>query len=277
MRLLAVIPDLSNFAHSCGVAPLTECLGHGEQVYKVKRERKMANPFFKFKRFTVYHDRCAMKVGTDGVLLGAWTDVAGARSILDVGTGTGLIALMLSQRSEAEILAIDIDADAVVQARENADRSPWAGRIAVQQCDVRDFAPACGRTFDLIVSNPPYFTEKVMCPEARRNAARHTEGLDFPELIGAVSALLAAQGRFSVILPSAATAAFTEEAARQGLFLSRQVWVHTKPGATPKRVLLTFVREKDTQVEVQHLTLEVERHVYASEFQELVKDYYLYL
>lgn len=137
-----------------------------------------------------------MKVGTDGVLLGAWADVAGVRSVLDVGTGTGLIALMLSQRCDADIQAIDIDEDAVIQACENVRNSPWPEQIAVQQGDVRKFAEECGRRFDLIVSNPPYFTEKVMCPEQRRNAARHTEGLAFSELIAAVSVLLAGQGRF---------------------------------------------------------------------------------
>lgn len=237
----------------------------------------MSNPFFKFKRFTVYHDRCAMKVGTDGVLLGAWADVAGVRSVLDVGTGTGLIALMLSQRCDADIQAIDIDEDAVIQACENVRNSPWPEQIAVQQGDVRKFAEECGRRFDLIVSNPPYFTEKVMCPEQRRNAARHTEGLAFSELIAAVSVLLAGQGRFSVILPSAAAPDFIAEATRQGLYLHCQVWVHTKPGAEPKRVLMTFKKEEIVSAEVGHLTIELERHVYAPEFLALVKDYYLYL
>lgn len=185
-----------------------------------------------------------MKVGTDGVLLGAWADVAGVRSVLDVGTGTGLIALMLSQRCDADIQAIDIDEDAVIQACENVRNSPWPEQIAVQQGDVRKFAEECGRRFDLIVSNPPYFTEKVMCPEQRRNAARHTEGLAFSELIAAVSVLLAGQGRFSVILPSAAAPDFIAEATRQGLYLHCQVWVHTKPGAEPKRVLMTFKKKK---------------------------------
>ncbi len=237
----------------------------------------MSNPFFKFKRFTVYHDRCAMKVGTDGVLLGAWTDVEGVRSVLDVGTGTGLIALMLSQRCDAAVQAIDIDEDAVIQARENVKNSPWPEQIEVRQEDVREFAETCGRRFDLIVSNPPYFTEKVMCPEQRRNAARHTEGLAFSELAAAVSALLAEQGRFSVVLPSAAASDFISEAIRQGLYLHHQVWVHTKPGAEPKRVLMTFKKEEVAPTEAGHLTIELERHVYAPEFLALVKDYYLYL
>ena len=114
----------------------------------------MPNPYFSFKQFTVYHDRCAMKVGTDGVLLGAWTDVSGACDILDVGTGTGLIALMLAQRSEAHIVAVDIDEDAVKQAKENVEKSPWPGRIEVERHDICCFNSDI--RYDVIVSNPPY-------------------------------------------------------------------------------------------------------------------------
>ena len=118
----------------------------------------MPNPYFSFKQFTVYHDRCAMKVGTDGVLLGAWTDVSGARDILDIGTGTGLIALMLAQRSEAHIMAVDIDEDAVKQAKENVEKSPWPGRIEVERHDICCFNSDI--RYDVIVSNPPYFFKK---------------------------------------------------------------------------------------------------------------------
>lgn len=116
----------------------------------------MPNPYFSFKQFTVYHDRCAMKVGTDGVLLGAWADVSGARDILDIGTGTGLIALMLAQRSEAHIMAVDIDEDAVKQAKENVEKSPWPGRIEVERHDICCFNSDI--RYDVIVSNPPYFS-----------------------------------------------------------------------------------------------------------------------
>ena len=137
----------------------------------------MPNPYFSFKQFTVYHDRCAMKVGTDGVLLGAWTDVSGARDILDIGTGTGLIALMLAQRSEAHIVAVDIDEDAVKQAKENVEKSPWPGRIEVERHDICCFNSDI--RYDVIVSNPPYFFNSLKCPDGQRNIARHTVGLNF--------------------------------------------------------------------------------------------------
>lgn len=134
----------------------------------------MPNPYFKFKQFTVYHDRCAMKVGTDGVLLGAWAQVDNARRILDVGTGTGLIALMTAQRSQAHIMGIDIDEKAVGQAEENVKASPWKERISICRKDVMQMCREVDGTFDAIVSNPPYFVENVHCPDARRNVARHT-------------------------------------------------------------------------------------------------------
>ena len=138
----------------------------------------MANPYFKFKQFTVYHDKCAMKVGTDGVLIGAWADVSRAEKILDVGTGSGLIALMIAQRCDASVLGIDIDEDAVIQARENVMASQWSGQITIARQDVRVMANECDTKFDVILSNPPYFAEDVKCPEAQRNTARHTDELE---------------------------------------------------------------------------------------------------
>ena len=139
----------------------------------------MRNPFFSFKQFTVRHDRCAMKVGTDGVLLGAWADVRHSRSILDVGTGTGLIALMLAQRCpQAQIVGIDIDEAAVGQALENMSASPWAERLSAQCQDVRSLCQeGC---YDTIVSNPPYFVDSLKCPDEQRTTARHTDTLDIP-------------------------------------------------------------------------------------------------
>ena len=133
----------------------------------------MSNPYFQFKQFTVWHDKCAMKVGTDGVLLGAWTSVESAHRILDIGTGTGLVALMLVQRSlpDANIVALEIDEAAVGQARENIIRSPWKERVEVVQADFRKYRSS--DKFDVIVSNPPYFVDSLECPDRQRTAARH--------------------------------------------------------------------------------------------------------
>ena len=237
----------------------------------------MARPFFSFKQFTVYHDRCAMKVGTDGVLLGAWTDIAGARRILDIGTGTGLIALMLAQRScQATVKGIDIDEDSVGQAAENVAASPWKERVSIELEDVREFCKREAGNYDCIVSNPPYFRENVHCPAQARNTARHTSGLSFDELLSAVELLLSFDGRLSVIVPADAASDFISCAVSHSLYLQRQTWVHTKPGLDPKRVLMTFSRQMGEN-SVDHLTIEMERHVYTPEFIRLTRDFYLAL
>lgn len=232
----------------------------------------MSNLFFSFKQFTVFHDRCAMKVGTDGVLLGAWTRVDSATQALDIGTGTGLIALMLAQRSQAQITAIDIDAAAVEQARDNVDRSLWKDRIGVELCDVCTYSPAA--RFDLIVSNPPYFVNSLKCPDIQRNTARHTDTLDFGRLIGRAAELLLPEGNFSVIIPADSLDGFRMLAAGCGLHLSRQTLVKSKPDALPKRALLEFVKQPTCCV-VDELTIELSQHVYSDRYTALTKDFYL--
>ena len=143
----------------------------------------MANPYFQFKKFTVWHDKCAMKVGTDGVLLGEWASTERCQRILDVGTGTGLIALMLAQRSTAILDAIDIDSDACLQAQENIAKSPFANRIQVYQTSLSEYMPDENIKYDLIVSNPPYFIDSLKCPDTKRNLARHTDTLSLPDLL----------------------------------------------------------------------------------------------
>lgn len=156
----------------------------------------MPNPYFKFKQFTVFHDRCAMKVGTDGVLLGAWVQVDTAKRVLDIGTGTGLIALMVAQRSAACVVGTDIDGEAVEQAMENVNASPWKNRICICRKDVMQMNGEEYGSFDVIVSNPPYFVEEVRCLDERRDTARHTGNLTFGNLLTAVEKLLTEDGVF---------------------------------------------------------------------------------
>ena len=232
----------------------------------------MPNPYFSFKQFTVYHDRCAMKVGTDGVLLGAWADVVSARNILDIGTGTGLISLMMAQRCNARIRAVDKDADAVEQARGNVAASPWQDRIEVELQDICHFTSET--LFDVIVSNPPYFTDSLKCPERQRNIARHTDLLDFDKLAESAARLLHSEGVFSVIIPADGKESFLMAATRYGLHLSHQTFIHTKPGSEPKRVLLAFKFSVDKCV-IDDLTIELSRHVYSEEYIALTKEFYL--
>ena len=210
---------------------------------RLSRDDRHMTDGFRFRQFSVRHDRCAMKVGTDGVLLGAWAP--GGRSILDIGTGTGLIALMMAQRfPEAHVTGIDIDGDAALQARENAADSPFGPRIEVAHSSLAGFVAAASPplSFDSIVCNPPFFLHSLKNPDARRSVARHADSLPFADLFRGVAALLAPSGVFSAIVPAEVFEAFTAEASIAGLFVSRLTRVRTTPRKPPKRSLVAFSR-----------------------------------
>lgn len=236
----------------------------------------MSNPFFQFKQFTIRHDKCAMTVGTDGVLLGAWAGTESCNRILDIGTGTGLIALMLAQRSKAAIDAIDIEADACLQAQENAESSLFAGRINVFHSDLVDFAQASTHLYDLIVSNPPYFVDSLKCPNLQRNTARHTDTLTLEDLLQYSRKLLAPQGRIALILPYDQKDRLTDCIQTQNLFLSKEVSVIPVPDAQPKRLLAELTSEPPASPAFSdRLTIEIARHRYTDEYINLTKDFYL--
>lgn len=237
----------------------------------------MANPYFCFKQFTVYHDKCAMKVGIDGVLLGAWTEVESATSILDVGTGAGLIALMLAQKTSANIDAIDIDADAVLQTKENLSNSPWHERIIAVEISLQNFAKIQTKKYDLIVSNPPYFVNSLKTPHENRTTARHTDTLSHEDLLINAKSLLNKTGRICLILPVNEGAKCIQFASEIGLFCNRKTNVYPKPDSEAKRLLLEFSLVLTQMIESE-LTIESnERHNYSPEFTLLAKDYYLKL
>lgn len=237
----------------------------------------MPNPYFKFKQFTVYHDKCAMKVGIDGVLLGAWANVENCDSMLDIGTGTGLIALMLAQRSRARVDAIDIDGDAILQAKENVENSPWKDRIHAQKISLQELTTICPKQYDLIVSNPPYFVNSTKTPLENRTAARHTDSLSHEELIQHAKLLLKPTGRLCIILPINEGFQCMEFAATTGLYCNKQVTVYPKPNAVAKRLLLEFSLFPTLKTSSE-LTIEVaERHHYSQDFSTLSKDFYLKL
>ena len=227
---------------------------------------------FRFKQFAVEQDDVAMKVGTDGVLLGAWADCEGAKRILDIGTGTGVIALMMAQRNvEAKIHAVEIDETASKRARSNFDLSPWAERLEVECCAVQEFAPS--EKFDLIISNPPYFVDSLLPPDAKRSTARHTHDLSFEELDKAVCRLLAEDGRFALILP---TTEFDKYLAITQLCLCRRCDVHPTVGSPTKRVMAEFAKQKVDTVVLENITIEQERRGdYTEEYRTLTKDFYL--
>ena len=235
----------------------------------------MPNTYFRFKQFVVEQGKCAMKVGTDGVLLGAWAEFPATGRILDLGTGTGLISLMAAQRSQAEVVAVDISAEACEQAAENVEMSPWKERIAVVHQDVKEMGGEYKGSFDCVVSNPPYFREDIKCPGQLRNTARHTDELNFNQLVVAASVLLKENGTLSVVLPADAASEFIAEASSQRLSLCRQTWVHTKPNALAKRVLMTFSKSQEVTTEVAHMTIHEADHSFSKAYQDLTESFYL--
>lgn len=238
----------------------------------------MGNPYFQFKQFTVFHDLCAMKVGIDGVLLGSWANVGNAKRILDVGTGSGLIALMLAQRTpEARITAIDIDPNAILQSKANIDRSPWPDRIKATCLPLQEYAKLDIEKFDLIVSNPPYFSNSLKTPDSQRTLARHNDTLPHNELIISSKSLLRENGKLCLILPVNEGNQCIEIAAEEGLHCTQKVYVYPKPNAPVKRLLLEFSMSHGYTTESE-ICIETEtRHQYSPEFTALAKDFYLKL
>jgi len=195
----------------------------------------MANEYFKFKQFTIWQSDCAMKVGTDGTLLGAWAE--GGRKILDIGTGTGLIALMMAQRfPEACVTGIDIDSAAVGQARTNVAQSPFANRIEILEADAQSF----DGSFDAIVSNPPFFADSLLSPDSRRTLARHSLSLTYQALFETARRVLTEQGIISVVVPFDYVQKVKSEAALSGFFIHREWAVKTTPRKDSRRFLLSF-------------------------------------
>lgn len=235
---------------------------------------------FRFKQFVVCHRRCAMKVGTDGVLLGAWAESGASTKsddihILDVGTGSGLIALMMAQRyAKAVIDAIDIDSDSVSQATENFTNSPWSNRLTCKQIAVQELS---GREhyYDAIVSNPPYFNNSLKNPDKQRQTARHTDTLSYKELLQACERLLKAEGVLSLILPAETEKDFIDLANQSGFSPTRLVHVYSKPGKPMKRILIALMKRNDLPLEQSHFYIESESSPRSDEYAALTKDFYL--
>jgi len=235
----------------------------------------MANPYFAFRQFIIRHDKCAMKVGTDGVLLGAWTRVENAARILDIGTGSGLIAIMLAQRSTAIIDAVEIDEQACIQARENFEACMWKDRITLYSGAVQDFENS-GPQYDLIVSNPPFFRNSLRPPVSSRSVARHCDELSYEAMLIYASRLLSPDGRLSLILPAVERDHFTDLAFLYGLYPTRIQLVRPAPGKKHSRCLAEFGTRRYTPVVQDELTVLNEKGSgYSGDYLKLTGEYYL--
>lgn len=236
----------------------------------------MSGTHFAFKQFTINQDRCAMKVGTDAVLLGAWVVPNGSKTILDIGTGTGIIALMLAQKTDAFIDAIDIDEDAVHQASQNISGSKFAHKISVSLNSFQEYAKSTLKKFNLIVTNPPYFEQSLKSSDEQRSQARHAYVLPFEELLDGVIKILDPKGKFCLILPKLEAERFRALAEKKGLYLSKLLRVKSRADKdTDKRHLMQF---EFVPTEFSEKTLVIEqdqRHHYTDEYKEFTKDYYV--
>ena len=233
----------------------------------------MSSRGFTFKQFHISHDRCGMKVGTDGILLGAWAPVAVARRMLDIGSGSGLVALMLAQRTVAdvEIVGLELDAAAVRQAIENVAASPWPSKVLIEQGAIQDYQAA---SFDLIVSNPPYFEAGQAFDCAARGQARHTASLSVAELFMHAKRLLVPEGRLALVLPRQALAMALQEAELNDLHLAERQDVYTKEGKDAQRFLLLFSSVKCCEI-TEKLIINTENGGLGDKYVDLVRPFYL--
>ncbi len=221
---------------------------------------------FRFKQFGIKQEQSAMKVGTDGVLLGAWAPVDGVRRALDVGAGTGLIALMLAQRGAEHVSAVEIDPDACAEASGNVERSPWVDKVCVKCVDFREFKAE--KPYDLIVSNPPYNEESLESPDPRRAAARSQSALPLEALITHAAEMLAPMGKLALILPHSQLDRLIYAAAMNRLNVNTVVEVAHHRGRSPRRIMALLSREL-TPIVKQSL------YIQSAEFANLTKEFYL--
>lgn len=232
------------------------------------------NPFY-FKQFKVFHNKSAMKVGTDAVLLGAWTDTSEADTILEIGTGCGVIALMMAQKSNAFIDAVEIDEHSYYQAIENFEMSPWRDRLSVFNIDFKDFILQNKNKYSLIVSNPPFFNKSLKSNNIRMNIAKHNDFLSFDVLSFGISKSMLDNGKASIILPINEFEIFSQYAVINNLYCSKKTLVFPHANKNPNRILSLWTKSK-CSTEEKYLFIKDKHGKISDEYRELTKDFYLY-
>lgn len=236
----------------------------------------MANQYFRFKQFVIDQNNCAMKVGTDGILLGAWTKAPEQGRILDIGTGTGLLSLMIAQRTQCMIDAIEIDLDAALQAKLNVQNSLWSERISVFHSSLKDYAKMCEAKYDLIISNPPFYISNLKSEDEKKNRARNAENLPLFELVKSSMLLLKGKGALNVIIPYEHFQRYMKILAEFKLNISRKTIVRANERKSPSRVLIEVKRDCESVTEQMEFTImNTSESSYTKEYKNLTRNYYL--
>ena len=233
----------------------------------------MPNNYFKFKQFTIAQDGCAMKVGTDGCLLGGWFDCSNSHNILDIGCGSGLISIMAAQRCNAHVTGIEIDKDAAIQALENVKNSPWSERIDIINCDFLEYHTE--KRFDTIVCNPPYFVNSLKCDKSSRTFARHSDSLSCSEFFAKCAEISTHAPVVAIIIPCDIIKEWLEAAKKNGFYTKRITYIKTTPTKVPKRALIEFVRDSDANAIEHTIIFENGRGEYSNEIKDMLRDFYL--
>jgi tRNA1Val (adenine37-N6)-methyltransferase len=241
----------------------------------------MSNPYFQFKQFTVFHDRCAMKVTTDACLFGAWCadEIQNSKlkisNLLDIGAGTGLLSLMIAQKNNVKIDALEIDREAAQQASENIDSSPWKENINVIRQDILSFHPE--KKYDCIISNPPFYEKELVSQNQEKNLAHHSSHLNLLQLLITIKNLLNEEGCFFLLLPFKRMHEAEKTLSKNQFFIHKKIIVQQTTQHSPFRIMFMGMKKKEVQNPVSTISISDENKQYTPEFTALLKDYYLYL
>lgn len=232
-------------------------------------------PFF-FKKFGLFHHRSTMKIGTDAILLGRWTEVSENDEVLDIGTGCGLIPLMLAQKGIKSADAVEIDNDSYEEAAQNFSNSAWNSRLFAIHDDIKHYAEICEKKYDLVVSNPPFYFGDNIPEKAKKGLARHTNTLSYNDLLSAVKKIMKPGGRFSLVLPAIESKTFLKDAENQGFFLEKELLIVPIEGKEPNRINMQLVVNQVNSIKTETFVLRHPDHSFTKEYKDFLKDYYLH-
>ena len=230
---------------------------------------------FQFKQFSIHDEKSTIKVGTDAVLLGAWINPKRSKSILDIGTGSGIIALMVAQKSDAKIKAIDIDFDSIQESTANFNNSPWSENLYARHISFLDFVKQTNEKYDLILSNPPYFNNSLKSPSDKKNLSKHASTLLHKELLLGVKKLISPDGMFAVIIPYDQMNSFKNIALIEGLFCNKKLIIYPTPKKPANRILMEFCLNRQSQLKEDELIIRTESGIFSEQYKTLTRDFYL--